>query len=567
MKTFPFPLRISLPIMLFFLGSGLSLYAFFVEVSKSYQRQEKEAMSQVTFSAQQTSTILEYIFRKTTVEDHDSEVANVIISQMGNDSHIELAVLLDEQNQVIFSTDYQLKQTSVKNTMFATIIPQLQEVRSNQKADVIVGKNKDSLIAIYPIYFQAKKGEIRPSRVGLFTFKYDLSQGKKIAFNDALNKALQMTIVVMGACLVIWYWFYESWKKRADQLVNVTISFAQGNLSDRSNLIGKDELAQISKAFDQMADQIENDTHILKQSKIELELKAEQLKNTLLELQKTQAKLIQNEKMSSLGELVAGVAHEINNPVSFIYGNLVHANHYIKDLLYLIELYENYYPQPHKNILDHKQEIDLEFMKEDLIKLINSMRIGTERIQEIVKSLRIFSRLDEAEVKQVNIHDGIDSTLMILKHRLKAQNNRPEIIVNKNYGDLPLINCYAGQINQVFMNILANAIDAFEDQKKDHTFEEILTDPHRINITTEIGDHNHIKIMISDNGLGIPEAVKSRIFDPFFTTKPVGKGTGMGLAISYQIIVEKHQGKLICHSENNQGTTFIIEIPQSNDIS
>ena len=195
------------------------------------------------------------------------------------------------------------------------------------------------------------------------------------------------------------------------------------------------------------------------------------------------------------------------------------------------------------------------------------MRIGTERIQEIVKSLRIFSRLDEAEVKQVNIHDGIDSTLMILKHRLKAQNNRPEIIVNKNYGDLPLINCYAGQINQVFMNILANAIDAFEDQKKDHTFEEILTDPHRINITTEIGDHNHIKIMISDNGLGIPEAVKSRIFDPFFTTKPVGKGTGMGLAISYQIIVEKHQGKLICHSENNQGTTFIIEIPQSNDIS
>lgn len=267
--------------------------------------------------------------------------------------------------------------------------------------------------------------------------------------------------------------------------------------------------------------------------------------------------LVQSEKMSSLGQLVAGVAHEINNPVNFIYGNLTPAKQYIKDLVGLLQLYQEYYPQPVAEIQKHAQAIDIDFLIEDLHKLLASMKVGSERIIEIVLSLRNFSRLDEAEMKAVNIHEGIDSTLLILDNRLKASSNRPAIEITKKYGDLPLVECYAGQLNQVFMNILANAIDALEEAFSNHTNVPNL----QINIVTELIDEQNVMIRFIDNGMGIPEKVQKLLFDPFFTTKPIGKGTGLGLSISYKIIIEKHKGKLNCISAPGKGTEFVITIP------
>ncbi|MGK7924203.1 MAG: PAS domain S-box protein [Spirulina sp.] len=270
-----------------------------------------------------------------------------------------------------------------------------------------------------------------------------------------------------------------------------------------------------------------NQADILAQS----QTRARELEELLTQLQRTQTQLIQSEKMSSLGQMVAGVAHEINNPVSFIHGNLVHADEYMGDLLGLLDLYQEHYPQPHPDICAEIEAIDLDFLKTDLQKLFQSMRVGTDRIGEIVKSLRTFSRLDEAEVKDVDLHEGIDSTLTILKTRLRAQDWRPEIQVLKEYGDLPRVQCYAGQLNQVFMNILGNAIDALEERDRDRTPEHIRENPSQIRIQTQRKREN-IFIRISDNGPGMSETTRAKLFDPFFTTKGVGKGTGLGLSIS-----------------------------------
>ncbi|WP_293127934.1 PAS domain S-box protein [Microcoleus sp. bin38.metabat.b11b12b14.051] len=289
--------------------------------------------------------------------------------------------------------------------------------------------------------------------------------------------------------------------------------------------------------------------------------KARELEQTLQQLTSAQSQLIQSEKMSSLGQLVAGVAHEINNPVNFIYGNLSHANEYTQDLLHLIELYQNHYPEPVPEIQEEVEAIELEFLMDDLPKLLTSMKVGADRIQQIVASLRTFSRMDEAEMKAVNIHDGIDSTLMILQHRLKAKHNHPEIEVIKEYCQLPLVECYAGQLNQVFMNVLSNALDALEERDSRLSAEQMRQNPSLIRISTEILQPDRVLIRIADNGPGIPETVGTRLFNPFFTTKPVGKGTGMGLSISYQIVTDRHKGTLKCTSAPGQGAEFAIEIP------
>jgi PAS domain S-box-containing protein len=296
-------------------------------------------------------------------------------------------------------------------------------------------------------------------------------------------------------------------------------------------------------------------------------IKTQELEQILQELQRTQSQLVQSEKMSSLGQLVAGVAHEINNPVNFIHGNLTPARDYIQDLLNLIELYQQYYPEPVNEIQTEIETIDLDFLMEDLPKLLESMKVGTQRIREIVLSLRTFSRLDEAEFKDANIHEGIDSTLLILQHRLKAKENRPAIEIIKDYGDLPLVECYAGQLNQVFMNILVNAVDALDERDDKRTFTENEENPSAIYIRTELILDNQVKISIKDNAQGIPESISKRLFDPFFTTKPVGKGTGMGLSISYQIITERHGGKLQCFSVPGEGTEFVILLPRYYEMS
>lgn len=288
---------------------------------------------------------------------------------------------------------------------------------------------------------------------------------------------------------------------------------------------------------------------------------AEQLNAALTELQTTQSQLIQTEKMSSLGQLVAGIAHEINNPVNFICGNLTHIQEYAEDLLNLVEKYQVEYPVPSEELLDLVDAVDLEFLTEDMPKTLASMKVGVDRIRQIVLSLRNFSRIDEAEVKDVNVHDGIDSTLLILQHRFKARPESSALQIIKEYGDVPLVECFAGQLNQVFMNVISNAVDALEyDRSPDSEKRQNC----KITIHTSIGELRQkpsVIIRIADNGPGIPETLKAKIFDPFFTTKPIGKGTGLGLSISYQIIVEKHGGVFKCNSQPDVGTEFWIEIP------
>jgi signal transduction histidine kinase len=291
-----------------------------------------------------------------------------------------------------------------------------------------------------------------------------------------------------------------------------------------------------------------------------LQHQAQTLETLLFELKQTQSQLIQSEKMSSLGQLVAGVAHEINNPTNFIYGNIAHAWNYAQDLMELLQCYQKHYPKPVEELAEQIENFDLDFIKEDFEKVLGSMQIGAERIQNIVGSLRTFSRLNEAEIKKVDLHEGIESTLLILAYRLRPRLDYPGIEVLKDYRKLPRIECYAGQLNQVFMNLLTNAIDALEEQFAKDSCSDWQP---RLTIRTQLKDAL-IQICIADNGTGIPQEIQNRLFDPFFTTKAIGKGTGLGLAISYQIVTQRHGGNLRCLSKPGVGTEFWIEIPIKN---
>ena len=312
---------------------------------------------------------------------------------------------------------------------------------------------------------------------------------------------------------------------------------------------------------------------VLQTSETQLKQQAQELATALQELQQTQAQLVQTEKMSSLGQMVAGIAHEINNPVNFIHANLPYADQYLNDLIQLIKTYQMAYPQPNAAVQDVTDSIDIDFVMEDLPKILESMHIGTDRIRQLVLSLRNFSRLDEADMKQVDIHEGLDSTLLILQNRLKAKSQTPGIRVVKDYENSHLVECYAGQLNQVFMNILANAIDALEDKLNKAMSQSPTEQWHHsplpgtgepeptIWIRTQAIATNWVEIRIADNASGMPPEVCAKVFDPFFTTKAVGKGTGIGLSISYQIVVEKHGGQLQCFSTVGEGTEFVIRIP------
>ncbi|MEH2104843.1 MAG: ATP-binding protein [Nostoc sp.] len=345
-------------------------------------------------------------------------------------------------------------------------------------------------------------------------------------------------------------YYPEQWTKRSEQILigNGKNRTLEVSISDRPHQDFQEYVVILHDIT-----QRKQAEQILRYSEAQLRQEAKQLVS----------QLVHSEKMSSLGQLVAGVAHEINNPINFISGNVGYANQYIQDLLRLLQLYQQNYPNPVTEIQKQTEAIDLDFLIADLPSLLTSMTVGAERITEIVLSLRNFSRLDNAEMKAVNIHEGIDNTLMILEHRLKPKSNNLVIEVIKEYGDLPLVECYAGQLNQVFMNLLANAIDALEEAVENGEWEvreEALSTP-QISILTKLTSENQVVICIGDNGIGIPEKVQKQLFEPFFTTKPVNKGTGLGLSISHQIITQKHQGKLECISAPGKGTEFIIVIP------
>jgi signal transduction histidine kinase len=357
----------------------------------------------------------------------------------------------------------------------------------------------------------------------------------------------------------------------------------ESNFDLQVPVTSQDEIGVLAASFNNLIQKVAEYTHELELGQQLLENRVEErtqeLRQALQDIQKTQAQLIQAEKMSSLGQLVAGVAHEINNPVNFIHGNLTYADQYTQELLELLTLYQAEFPSISEKIRDKIDEIDLEFLQQDLPNLFSSMKVGADRIREIVLSLRTFSRLDEADIKAVDIHEGIDSTLMILQSRLKAKPQHSAIEVMKEYGTLPTVECYAGQLNQVFMNILTNAIDALEEvyfvgkevtvgqrlDRKSTAPAESMADAASatpmIRIRTEQIDEQWVEVAIADNGPGMTEEVQQRLFDPFFTTKAVGKGTGLGMSISYQIVTEKHGGSLVCTSTLGQGTEFVIQIP------
>ncbi|MEH2112443.1 sensor histidine kinase [Nostoc sp.] len=472
-------------------------------------------------------------------------------------------------------------ETLMPNATEISVIRRRHQFLSQLSSQLTNWNYKDTSLADSQQYFRAINSFDRDIELFLSQVIKHANQ-QHLLVEDELENLYQIQRIISFAVvqvIIILFVvkFIVIWRptiKSLQKLQLGTAEIAAGNLDYRLDIHTGDEVEDLAKSFNYMSSKLAESRQTLMKNteltqmnqRLELEVserkQAEsELQKALQELQSTQAQLIQTEKMSSLGQLVAGVAHEINNPVNFISGNIVHASEYTQQLLELVCLYQEEFPNSGQEIQEKIEEIDLEFLLDDLPKILNSMTIGAKRIQQIVLSLRTFSHLDEADMKEVDIHEGIDSTLLILQNRLKAKPEHPKIEIIKEYGELPLVECYAGQLNQVFMNVINNAIDALDMCNLQCSLQEIESNPSKIIISTKLINDNRVVVRIVDNGPGMTQEVKKKLFDPFFTTKPVGQGTGLGLSISYQIVVQKHSGVLRCESELNKGTEFWIEIP------
>ena len=480
------------------------------------------------------------------IKNEQSTVGGVILgTALGND-------FLRQINQTIQAEIVVLSEESiVASTVPAETVPS-EKLTFNQFTNYIRIDQEDFLAQT--IELQSLEGE--QFKLVLLISQQSLTQAQETLW-------FFIAIVTLVGSLVtstIGYWIAKRIARPIQDITLIAQRVAGESRFDlRATIDTEDDIRILALSLNQLIEWVGQYTQALEVSAQTLEVRVEErtkaLSNTLHKLRNTQAQLIQTEKMSSLGQMIAGIAHEINNPISFVQGNIEPLKEYFQDLLDLIKTYQSEYPNPSAAIVSKQEEIDFDFLLKDLDKLLGSMNVGAERVHEIVKSLRNFSRLDEATVKDVDIHEGLDSTLLILNHRLKH-----DVTVAKQYGDLPLVRCYPAQLNQVFTNIIVNALDAMAEDSCDRTSNGASAHQKKLTITTRRIKRNRVQIIIRDNGPGIPREVRKKIFDPFFTTKPVGKGTGLGLGICFRI-VQQHHGKIRVGSKPGQGAEFAITLP------